>query len=106
MRYTEDMARLKAEANEQLIRAIVREEIVNAFGALRREADHQDMPYETGELESAALSAIGRVMEGTISRLTCDHPSYYPWRGSSRCGRCGEPEPLPANPFETKETTA
>jgi hypothetical protein len=91
------------ELEEARIRAIVREEIVNALGALKREAEHQDMPYETGELESSALSTIGKVAEGTVARLTCEHPSYPKWHGVSRCGRCGEPEPAPVNPFEDHE---
>lgn len=101
MRYTEDLAR----AQEQCIRKIVQEEIVKALGALAREADSQDMPYETGELESSALSAIGKVAEGAVRRLTCTHETYYSWHGGRdpRCGSCGEPQPEPVNPFEDAE---
>lgn len=91
---------LGLELQEKWVRAIVREEIVNALGALGREASHQDMPYETGELESAALSAIGKVAEGAVQRLICPHETYSAWHGVSRCSRCGEPEPPPGNPFE------
>ena len=93
------------ELEENWIRSIVREEIASALGALKREAEHQDMPYETGELESSALNAIGKVAEGTVARLTCEHGEYNTWRGVSRCDRCGEPEPTPVNPFETEETS-
>lgn len=103
MRLREDLARLKAETTEQLIRTIVREEIVNALGVLKREAEHLDMPYETAELDSRALSNIAEAAEGAVRRLTCSHPEYYTWHDVPRCGRCGEPQPIPANPFETKE---
>lgn len=92
--------RLQLDLQEKLVRAIVQEEIVKALQALGREVDHQDMPYETGELESSALNAIGKVAEGTVTRLTCPHEEYNTWRGVSRCDRCGEPEPAPVNPFE------
>lgn len=100
------------QEREEPIRRIVREEIVKALQALAREAEDQDMPYETGELESAALRAIGRVMEGTVGRLTCPHEGYYPQGFSDsfmagtrqRCDRCGEPEPEPENPFEGPPT--
>jgi len=94
-------ARKRRELEDAHLRAIVREEIVNALGALAREAEYQDMPYETGELESSALSAIGKVAAGAVARLTCEHEvyrSYYSGR-PARCGACGEPEPEPVNPF-------
>lgn len=95
------LSRLR-ELEEARIRAIVREEIVNALGALAREADHQDMPYETGELESSALQALRKAAEGTVTRLTCPHEEYALWN-DRRCARCSEPEPAPSNPFEDKE---
>lgn len=109
MRYTEDLTKGQRTAQEKLIRRIVREEIANALGALAREARDQDMPYETGELESAALSAIRKAAEGTVQRLTCPHEKYSSWGGlwvqsTPRCDRCGEPEPEPVNPFEGEET--
>lgn len=101
MRITDEIAK----ANEDRIRRIVREEIARAFGALGREAESQDMPYETGEIEAAALRALKNTAEGTVTRLTCDHPSYGSWYNGRdpRCSRCGEPEPQPVNPFETEE---
>lgn len=48
---------------EDLIRRIVREEISRAFRAAEQVADNADMPYETGEIESTALTAIGKVAE-------------------------------------------
>lgn len=95
--------RLQLELQEKLIRAIVREEIINALGALKREAEHRNMPYETAELDSRALSNIAEAAEGAVRRLTCPHPEYYTWDDVPRCGRCGEPQSMPANPFETKE---
>lgn len=91
--------RLQLDLQEKLVRAIVQEEIVKAFRAFGREAAHLDMPYETGELESSALSAIGKVVEGTVARLTCPHDEYPLWNDRG-CSRCGEPEPAPVNPFE------
>ncbi len=96
MQYSSDLHRAQAEQ----IRRIVREEIAEAFRALGREAEHQDMPYETGELESSALHAVKRVAEGTVARLTCEHGEYNTWRGETRCDKCGEPEPTPVDPFK------
>lgn len=93
--------RLQLDLQEKLVRAIVQEEIVKALQALGREAAHLDMPYETGELESSALSAVGKVAEGTVARLTCEHEEYPLWN-DRRCSQCGEPEPTPVNPFEGK----
>jgi hypothetical protein len=93
---------------EKQVRAIVREEIVKAFQVLGREADGLDTPYETAELDSRALENIKAAAEGTVRRLTCPHEEYYTWglyTVVSRCGRCGEPEPEPVNPFEAEEPT-
>lgn len=106
MRYKEDMAKLQARAQDDVFRAIVREEIIRALGALKREAEHLDMPYETAELDSRAFANLAQAAEGAVQRLTCSHPSYYTWHGESRCGRCGEPETMPANPFNDQETKA
>lgn len=103
MRIKEELARLHLQNLEGLVRTIVREEIAKAFGALAREAEHQDMPYETGELEASALRALKSVAEGTVARLTCPHETYRTYYGEPRCSRCGEPEEVPANPFEGKE---
>lgn len=102
MRAHESLARARADTTEQLIRTIVREEIVRALGALAREADSLDAPYETAELDSRALSNIKEAAEGAVRRLTCPHERYYSWHGGrdSRCSACGEPEPEPQNPFE------
>lgn len=101
MRITDEIAK----ANEGRIRRIVREEIARAFGALGREAESQDMPYETGEIEAAALRALKHTAEGTVTRLTCGHEAYSSYYGAPRCDRCGEPEPQPVNPFETEESS-
>lgn len=85
--------------DEDRVRAIVREEITRALGALAREADHLD-GWDSDHIESVALGAVKRSAEGAAYRLNCDHPEHYPWHGASRCGRCGEPEILPDNPFE------
>lgn len=103
MRIKEELARLQLQNLEDLVRTIVREEIAKAFGALAREAEHQDMPYETGELEASALRVLKSTAEGTVTRLTCEHGEYNTWRGETRCDKCGEPEEVPANPFEGKE---
>lgn len=85
------------------VRRIVCEEIVRALQAMGREADHRDMPYETAEIDSRALSNIRTVAEGAVSRITCEHERVALYYGELRCTSCGEPEPVPANPFE--ETT-
>lgn len=88
------------KAREARIRAIVREEIVAALGALAREAADQDTPYDTAELDSRALGNIEKVAEGAVRRLTCPHEEYYTWHDVPKCARCSEPEPEPVNPFE------
>ena len=90
-------AELRTQLQDQWIRAIVREEIAAALRALAREADHQD-EYETPEITSRALSAIGEAAEGAAKRITCEHEFTSAW--GPRCARCGEPEPEPVNPFE------
>lgn len=90
---------LRRQVQEDQIRHIVREEIVAALGALAREADHQD-GYDTAELDSRALENIKAAAEGTVRRLTCEHEFTSVW--GPRCARCGEPEPVPVNPFEEK----
>lgn len=102
MTYLRDLREQRLAPLRDEIRAIVREEIVNALGALGREADSLDS-YDTGELESAALNAIGKAADGTVQRLTCPHERYTHWGTGSLCTRCGEPEPAPENPFKDKE---
>jgi hypothetical protein len=92
----------RRQLEDERIRRIVREELVAALGALAREADHLDAPYETAELDSRALGNIKAAAEGAVKRLTCSHPDYYTWYEVSKCARCGEPEPAPVNPFEGK----
>lgn len=91
----------RRRVEEARIRRIVREEIVAAMGALAREADHLDAPYETAELDSRALENIKAAAEGAVKRLTCEHEFTSAW--GPRCARCGEPEPEPQNPFEPEE---
>jgi hypothetical protein len=99
MTYLQDLQARREDA----IRKIVREEIVNALGALARSADQLDMPYETAELDSRALENIKAAAEGAVRRLTCPHGTYQDWGPESRrCSRCGEPEPAPVNPFEDR----
>ncbi|QDN64392.1 hypothetical protein [Streptomyces sp. S1D4-14] len=106
---------------ETRLRAVIREEIALAMKALKEAADRADMPYETGELESSALRAIGNAVDcfhteykamcewtdGERKRLTdpftgeapdvasCDH--FYPrnpdgtW--SNTCKNCGAGQP-------------
>ena len=83
---------------EAQVRRIVREEIVRAFEVLGRAADHLDMPYETAELDSRALSNIEDAAKEAVRRLTCEHEYTSAW--GPRCARCGEPEPVSVNPFE------
>lgn len=101
MRLNDERAqRARLDVQEAFIRAVVREEIVNALGALSRASDDLDVPYETGDLESSALMAIGKAADNAVGRLTCPHEEYVVWTGPSRCRRCGEPEPEQKNPFE------
>lgn len=105
MQITEAMARKRLELTEQLIRSVVREEIVRALGALAREADHLDMPYETAELDSRALENIKAAANGAVQRLTCPHEQYSTsvvQGAAPYCRRCGEPQPEPENPFEDR----
>ena len=86
---------------EDDVRRIVREEIAEALRMLAREAYDLDMPYETQDLDTRALDNIRKAAEGAASRLLCEH-EYRFWLGRTRCTRCGEPPPEPANPFEEK----
>lgn len=52
--------------DETRIRAIIREEIALAFGALSASAQYLDMPYETSELDSRALSNIGQTADQAV----------------------------------------
>lgn len=88
--------------DQETVRRIVREEIARAFWMLSREADAQDMPYETAELDSRALDNIARVAREAAVRVTCQHEEVLSWGVSDRCSRCGE-EIERVNPFEEKE---
>jgi hypothetical protein len=108
--------------DETRIRAVIREEIALAMKALKEAADRADMPYETVELESSALRAIGNAVDrfqteykamyewtdGEVARLTdpftgkapdvasCDH--FYPYDRSTQtqantCQNCGAGRP-------------
>lgn len=102
MRLTdESMQRARREAEEARIRAIVREEITQAIKVLARASDDLDRPYETGELESSALSAVGKVMDDTVVRLTCEHvfQDYQP----GKCWNCNEPAPEPVDQFKAPD---
>jgi hypothetical protein len=89
------------EARDNRIRAIVREEIVNALGVLRRAADHEFNSTES-EIAERAATVLESVAGSTAYRLTCPHERYTTWGSGPRCSRCGEPEPEPEpeNPFE------
>ena len=89
-------------AREARIRAIVREEIVAALQVVRRSADHEFQVTES-EIAERAATLVESVAEGAVYRLTCPHEKYTTWGTGPRCSRCGEPEPEPENPFETKE---
>lgn len=88
MRLTESLARQKVETQEQLVRTIVREEIERALSLLASTADREDVPYETGELESSALGAIGKVAERAVQRLR-DPEDPYNAPVDELCPTCG-----------------
>lgn len=89
--------------SEDRVREIVREEIVTAFQAFRRETER----YDGGEIRGMAADALSSVLDGTVVRLTCKHEKYQDWGygPQPQCARCGEPEPVPPNPFEGEERT-
>lgn len=89
-------------AREARVRAIVREEIVAALGVLGRAAASEYLSTES-EIAERAATTVGAVAENAVVRLTCKHQRYYTWYDVLKCARCGEPEPEPVNPFETKE---
>ncbi len=91
---------LRAAITEDWVRAVVREEIVKAFGALAREAQGLDVPYDTDREDSNVYRLITRAAEGAAQRLTCEHEEYFPWAGGPRCSDCDEPQPQPADPFK------
>jgi hypothetical protein len=51
------------QAQIDQVRAMMREEIALAFGALSAAASYLDMPYETSELDSRALTNIGQAAD-------------------------------------------
>lgn len=83
---------------EKQVRAIIQEEIVKAFQAFRRETEG----YDGGEIKDMASDMLNAVLDGTVLRLTCPHEKYQDWGygPQPQCARCGEPEPMPENPFE------
>lgn len=93
-------AGMRMQLQEQWVRAVVREEIARAFGALQRAASDLDAPYDTAELDSRALGNIAQAAENAVRRLTCPHEKYFTWHGRPRCSRCGEPEPELEDPFK------
>lgn len=76
------------------IRALVREEIAEAFQAFRRETEH----YDGGEIKDMAADMLSSVLDGTVQRLTCKHEYTRVW--GPRCVKCSEPERVPDNPFK------
>jgi hypothetical protein len=92
---------LRKEEFDRKLRQIIREEIAEAFQVLSRAADHLDEPYETTELDSRALQNVVRAAQKAADRVACEHGTYRDWyAGERRCAECGEPEKMPANPFE------
>lgn len=89
-------------AREARIRVIVREEIVAALQVLGRAASYEGAMTES-EIAERAATVLEGAAEGAVRRLTCEHEKYTSWGSRSYCSRCGEPEPEPVNPFETKE---
>lgn len=101
---TEELAQARDAALLARVQAVVREEITMALRALALAAAEADMPYETGELESAGLAAVGRSATSAVENLLqCwngEH-AFEDWRGyaAESCSRCGTPR---VNPFEAK----
>lgn len=93
-------AELQMKLREQWVRAVVREEIVNALGALVREAQSQNSPYETDREDSNVFNLITWVAEGAVQRLTCEHEYRF---GQAKCWNCDEPEPRAVNPFKEQD---
>lgn len=95
MKASEEVARIWLEAT---VRRVVREEIRDLLDMAVREAEHQNVPYETPEITQRSLEVVGEIAKGLIKRLTCEHEfrDYF----GPRCWNCGEPRP--ENPFETK----
>jgi hypothetical protein len=105
--HNEQEARKRAEAQENRLRAIVREEITQALRALDFAASDLD-DYDTPELDSRAYSAGRQVAQRAVTRLqqcwTEGHAFKTIWdRPLDTCRRCGAPVPEPVNPFEPKQ---
>lgn len=62
------------------VRIIVRQEVALAMKALKEAADQADMPYETGELESSALRAIGNA----VDRFSTEYREMCEWTDGER----------------------
>ncbi|WP_030248231.1 hypothetical protein [Streptomyces sp. NRRL S-455] len=66
--------------DEARVRTVIREEIALAMKALKEAADRADMPYETGELESSALRAIG----SAVDHFQTEYKTMCEWTDSER----------------------
>lgn len=69
-------------------RAMMREEIALALGALSAAANHLDMPYETGEIEGTALRAITQSADRAVQEY------------EARCEAADAERDASTNPFE------
>jgi hypothetical protein len=103
---TEEMAEAREAALLARVRAVVREEIGLAFGALARSADKADIAYDTPEIESRVYSGVQTVAEAALQdiRLCWTEGHLHEEWGQvyETCRRCRAPQP---NPFETKDQT-
>lgn len=88
--------------DEHVVRTIVREEILSVLGVLGRAAAHE-YRMTGSEIAERAACTIEAVAEATAKRLVCSHPEHYAWGTERHCTRCGEPEELPADPFQDHE---
>jgi hypothetical protein len=107
MRLNDDNVQaLAQEAEAVRIRAIVREEIAQALGALDLAAHDLD-DYETPELDARAYQAGRQVAQQALRELkecwTEGHTFKSIWdEPRDTCRRCGAPVPEPENPFEDR----
>lgn len=100
---TEEMAEAREAALLARVRAVVREEIALAFGALAVSADKAD-GYETPEIEGRIYSGLKEVAEAAVRDIklcwTEGHLHEEWGQVYEKCRRCGAEQ---ENPFETKE---
>lgn len=90
---------------KEAVRALVREEIRAALGALAQTADDCDMPYETPELDSRAYQAGREVAQRALIELKKCWTEGHEFKTiynepTVTCRRCLTPVPEPVNPFE------